>query len=109
MKLLLNQSLVLTKLSIEKRPVLTNGKVTFEDNPSRTAYIVYDDTQAAPIGFGVKIGATKKTYIIQRRVNEKVIKTKVGNVSDFPSIDKAREKARGLAEAILNTSRNPNK
>ncbi len=64
---------------------------------------------------------TKKTYVIQRRVASSdrnvsegkkpssVLKVKVGNVSDFPSIDQAREVAQQLVQTMIATKRNPNK
>lgn len=73
------------------------------------------------MGFGVKVSLTKKTYVIQRRVSSSdrnasedkkpssVLKVKVGNVSDFPSIDQARELARQLVQTMIATKRNPNK
>ncbi|SQA63620.1 Uncharacterised protein [Yokenella regensburgei] len=73
------------------------------------------------MGFGVKVSLTKKTYVIQRRVSSghrtvtegkkpsSVLKVKVGNVSDFPSIDQAREAARQFVQTMITTKRNPNK
>ncbi len=73
------------------------------------------------MGFGVKVSLTKKTYVIQRRVSSgardvkegkkpsSVLKVKVGNVSDFPSIDQAREAARELVQTMIATKRNPNR
>ncbi len=73
------------------------------------------------MGFGVKVSLTKKTYVIQRRVSSgdrslsegkkpsSVLKVKVGNVSDFPNIDQAREAARQLVQTMIITKRNPNK
>ena len=69
----------------------------------------------------MKVSLTKKTYVIQRReassdrnVSEgkkpsSVLKVKVGNVSDFPSIDQAREVAQQLVQTMIATKRNPNK
>ena len=69
----------------------------------------------------MKVSLTKKTYVIQRRVASSdrnvsegkkpssVLKVKVGNVSDFPSIDQAREAARQLVQTMIATKRNPNK
>lgn len=37
------------------------------------------------------------------------LKVKVGNVSDFPSIDQDRETARQLVQTMIATKRNPNK
>lgn len=69
----------------------------------------------------MKVSLTKKTYVIQRRVASSdrnvsegkkpssVLKVKVGNVSDFPSIDQAREVAQQLVQTMIATKRNPNK
>lgn len=104
------------------KPVLNHaGKVVFEANPDQKPYIVFDDHRDSPVGFGVKVSLTKKTYVIQRRVASSdrnvsegkkpssVLKVKVGNVSDFPSIDQAREVARQLVQTMIATKRNPNK
>ncbi|HBU8028882.1 TPA: integrase, partial [Klebsiella pneumoniae] len=107
MKTTLNQAFIINKLSINVKPELSSsGKVVFEANPDQKPYIVFDDHRDSPVGFGVKVSLTKKTYVIQRRVASSdrnvsegkkpssVLKVKVGNVSDFPSIDQAREAAR---------------
>lgn len=104
------------------KPTLNHaGKVVFEANPEHKPYIVFDDHRDSPVGFGVKVSLTKKTYVIQRRVASSdrnasegkkpssVLKVKVGNVCDFPSIDQARELARQLVQTMIATKRNPNK
>lgn len=104
------------------KPALSDtGKVVFEPNPQQKPYIVFDDHRDSPVGFGVKVSLTKKTYVIQRRVSSgdrsvsegkkpsSVLKVKVGNVSDFPSIDQAREVARELVQTMIATKRNPNR
>ncbi|CNK61254.1 integrase family protein [Yersinia pseudotuberculosis] len=121
LKTTLNQAFIIKKLSINVKPALSNsGKVVFEVNPDQKPYIVFDDHREAPVGFGVKVSLTKKTYVIQRRVSSgdrdvkegkkpsSVLKVKVGNVSDFPSIDQAREVARTLVQTMIATKRNPN-
>lgn len=109
MKMTLNQNIVL-RLTLDKKPhTILDGKVEYQDNPKGTDYILYDNHRDAPTGFGVKVAKTKKTYIIQRRVpGGKVIKVKVGNVSDFNNIDMARDKARSLVQVAKDTGRNPN-
>ncbi len=109
MKTALNQNFVL-RLTLAQKPVSgDNGQLTFESNPAGTPYIVFDDHREAPTGFGVKVAKTKKTYIIQRRINGgKVVKAKVGNISDFTNIDVARRKARDLIDVAKDTGRNPN-
>ncbi|HBR1924202.1 TPA: integrase [Klebsiella variicola] len=122
MKTTLNQAFIINKLSIDVKPTLNHaGKVVFEANPDQKPYIVFDDHRDSPVGFGVKVSLTKKTYVIQRRVASSdrnvsegkkpssVLKVKVGNVSDFPSIDQAREVARQLVQTMIATKRNPNK
>ncbi len=122
MKTTLNQAFIINKLSIDVKPALNHaGKVVFEANPAQKPYIVFDDHRDSPVGFGVKVSLTKKTYVIQRRVASSdrnvsegkkpssVLKVKVGNVSDFPSIDQAREVARQLVQTMIATKRNPNK
>ncbi|EFC1850510.1 TPA: integrase [Klebsiella pneumoniae] len=122
MKTTLNQAFIINKLSIDVKPALNHaGKVVLEANPDQKPYIVFDDHRDSPVGFGVKVSLTKKTYVIQRRVASSdrnvsegkkpssVLKVKVGNVSDFPSIDQAREVARQLVQTMIATKRNPNK
>ncbi len=119
MKIPLTQAFVLDKLSIEVKPEFApNGKLVLVPNPGRKPYIVFDSDQNAPVGFGVKVGATKKTYILQRRVSidaprsgpdapPSVLKSKVGNVSDFNNISAARESAKAMAQVMHTTKRNP--
>ncbi len=122
LKTTLNQAFIINKLSIDVKPALNHaGKVVLEANPDQKPYIVFDDHRDSPVGFGVKVSLTKKTYVIQRRVASSdrnvsegkkpssVLKVKVGNVSDFPSIDQAREVARQLVQTMIATKRNPNK
>ncbi|HBC5037533.1 TPA: integrase [Escherichia coli] len=122
MKTTLTQSFIINKLSVHVKPELnSSGKVVFEPNPQQKPYIVFDDHRDSPVGFGVKVSLTKKTYVIQRRVSSgtrdvkegkkpsSVLKVKVGNVSDFPSIDQAREAARQLVQTMIATKRNPNR
>ncbi|WP_247181196.1 tyrosine-type recombinase/integrase [Escherichia coli] len=122
MKTTLSQAFIINKLSIGVKSTLNHaGKVVFEANPEHKPYIVFDDHRDSPVGFGVKVSLTKKTYVIQRRVSSgdrsvsegkkpsSVLKVKVGNVSDFPNIDQAREVARQLVQTMIATKRNPNR
>lgn len=110
-KVPLNDTLV-SKLSITRKPVIGNGgKLSYIDNPDSKPYIVYDSASDSPIGFGVKVGAKSKTYIIQRRKDAKVIKAKVGAVKDFAlsgGIGGARDKAREMLKEVLQSGLNPN-
>lgn len=66
------------------------GRIVFEDNPARTPYIVINAHRAARVGFGVKVGGTKKNYVLQRRAGGFVAKAKVGDVADFANITLTR-------------------
>jgi hypothetical protein len=106
MKIELNQTLVL-RLNFDQKPIEEKaGKVT-KTVPNTIAYILTDTHREAPIGFSLKVAKTKKTYIIQRRHGTKIIKVKVGNVSDY-TVDAARNRARDIAKAIEETGTNPN-
>ena len=110
-KIPLNDTLV-SKLNITRKPVIGDGgKLSYIDNPDNKPYIIYDAGGDSPIGFGVKVGAQSKTYIIQRRKDSKVIKAKVGAVKDFAlsgGIGAARDKAREMLKEVLQSGRNPN-
>lgn len=122
MKMTLTQSIIINKLSIDIKPDLDQqGRVIYLPNPERKPYLITDNHRDSPVGFGVKISATKKTYIIQRRVSsadnrpstggkapKQVIRSTIGNVSDFASIDQARETARKFVETMKLTKKNPN-
>lgn len=60
------------------------------------------------MGFGVKVGAISKTYIIQRNIDGRVLKIRIGNVNDFESLNHARAKARQLVQEAIETKTNPN-
>jgi integrase len=115
MKITLNQQLVVKTLSIDFKPkIMPDGQMIFELNEHRKPYFITDAHRDAPVGFGVKVSATKKTYYIQRRVADsdngmQVIRATLGNVSDFENIAQAREKARKYVQDMKLTKRNPNK
>ncbi len=108
MKIKLTQELVL-RLRIESKPVSrgAEGNLEFEDNPSRVPYVIFDEHRTSPVGFGVKVSATKKTYIIQKKAHGRVIKSKVGDLREM-RLDQAREKATALARQIKESGQNPN-
>ena len=126
MKTTLNQPLVLS-LRIDAKPTrFSEGKIVkvveTEPNPTKTPYIVFDDHEDAPTGFGVKVGVKQTTYIIQKKIHGKVIKVKVGNLTDYNLaggrdeiqtkdgtryIVGARTRAQELIQEILETGKNP--
>lgn len=123
MKMTLNQSIIINKLSIDVKPSLDpQGRVVYIPNPERKPYLITDSHRDSPVGFGVKISATKKTYFIQRRVSvaesrpttggkspQTVIRSTIGNVSDFTNIEQARDVARNFVQTMKLTKRNPNR
>lgn len=109
MKIPLTQTVAL-KLNINIMPELgDDGTISYVPNPAAKWYVVIDSSPNSPVGFGMQINKFKKTYIIDRRINGKHIKAKVGNFTDFNSINEARERARGLIGVAIETQRNPNK
>jgi integrase len=105
---------LIKRLRLDSKPVdvAANGDLVFEPNPSGKDYIVYDASQDAPPGFGVRI-AKKKTFVIRRKVHGKSFMPTVGNVADFMADTKsalanARAKAARMALEIVETQANPN-
>jgi len=100
-------------LKLGQKPVGIDsaGKLVFEADPTNSPYILYDASQEAPPGFGVKV-AGKKTFIVRRKVNGKSVQPTVGNVADFmrakSPLTEARQAAAKLVDGILSTGRNPN-
>lgn len=119
MKVPLNQDVVL-KMSVSRRPqikVNANGKDSIVYAAfSGAEYITYDSSQNSPRGFGVRVGKSGKSFIVQRAINGKVTKWVVGKVGDM-TIDEARDEARkgiqisikhGLAPAKVEREREAN-
>lgn len=106
MKVELNQNLVLKLLFSAKPTAIASTKI-LATVPNNVPYIITDSHRDAPVGFFVRVGTKKKTYYIQRKIAGELIKTKVGNVGDFPTIDAARERARELVRIVIDTGRNP--
>jgi len=113
MKIELTMALI-KRLRLDSKPVGIDAKgdLMFEPNPSGKDYIVYDASQEAPPGFGVRV-AKKKTFIVRRKVHGKSFMPTVGNVADFmadtkSALSNARAKAAKLALEIVETRANPN-
>ena len=77
-----------------RKPVFSG--YIYEPNTKNKTYVVYDAHRAAPVGFGVKVSLKSKTYFIQRRIEDRVVKYKVGNVADYSTPEEARFVARQL-------------
>jgi integrase len=104
---------LIKSLKLGRKPVAIDpsGRLVFEADPSNSPFILYDASQDAPPGFGVKV-AGKKTFIVRRKVNGKSVQPTVGNVADFmrskSPLTEARQVAAKMVEGILSTGRNPN-
>ncbi|MGF6181255.1 integrase [Massilia sp. UYP32] len=105
---------LIKRLRLDSKPVGVDAKgdLVFEPNLSGKDYIVYDASQEAPPGFGIRV-AKKKTFIIRRKVHGKSFMPTVGNVADFmadtkSALSNARAKAAKMALEIVETRANPN-
>lgn len=105
---------LIKRLRLDSKPVGVDakGELIFEANPSGKDYIVYDASQEAPPGFGVRV-AKKKTFIVRRKIHGKSFMPTVGNVADFladtkSALSNARAKAAKMALEIVETRANPN-
>lgn len=113
MKIELTMALV-KRLELKNKPIGldANGALVYEPNPTLKDYIVYDASQEAPPGFGVRI-AKKKTFVIRRKVHGKSFMPTVGNVADFmgdgrSALALARARAAEMALEIVGSGVNPN-
>ncbi len=110
MKAVLTLDLI-KRLRRDQKPVGfdEHGRLKFEANDPAKDYIIYDASDSAPPGFGVRVSA-RKTYIIRRTVKGRETRPKVGNVADFTSLADARAAAQKLAVKIIEGGgKNPNK
>jgi integrase len=107
MKTELDQALVY-KLVFNQKPTKISGSKILETVANSAPYLITDSNQKSPPGFAVKVGKTKKTYLIQRRQGSKVYQVKVGNVGDYTSIETARADAQVIALKIEQSGQNPN-
>lgn len=96
------------RLSFAKIPVANDkGQVThFDDNAQQKRYVLFDAHRDAPVGFGVAVNRTNMSYILQRRVGERVIKATIANVRDIP-LEEARERAKTVLAQIQQTGLTP--
>jgi hypothetical protein len=82
------------------------GKIT-KTVPNTAPYLLTDNHRDSPVGFGVRVGKTKKTYMIQRRHLAKVFQVKVCGVGDY-TLEKARILAAKKAQEIQEIGAHPN-
>ena len=82
------------KLNINFRPVIKGTQmVGVEPNPSRKPYIVYDSHPDSAKGLALYVGVSKATFIVKRRVDQKVVTKKIGELGDlnFNMADELRD------------------
>jgi hypothetical protein len=107
MKILLNQDIVL-RLTLGQKPVSDKDGKIVKTVENQAPYLVTDSNRKSPPGFGVKVGKTQKSYIIQRRHGSRVFQVTLGNVAKFLSIEDAREEAKRLSAEVETIGMNPN-
>jgi hypothetical protein len=120
MKMTLNQSIIINKLSIDVKPDLDQqGRVVYLPNPERKPYLITDNHGIHPLVLVSKSVRRKNLYhsaksVVSRQSTgdrgqslKQVIRSTIGNVSDFASIDQARETARKFVQTMKLTKRNP--
>lgn len=107
-KVSLTSTIVKERLSFHRIP-RANEKgqiVDFDPNEAQKRYVVFDSHGDAPVGFGVAVNRTNMSYILQRRVAERVLKATIGNVRDMP-LAKARLEAQKILEGMRASKQSP--
>lgn len=76
---------VVAALTIDGKPVAdAAGRVIgTTPNPGRKPFIVLDGHKDAPVGFGLRVNRTKKSFVLVRRVGARVVSTTVGHHPDL--------------------------
>lgn len=76
---------VVTALTIDTKPIAdaTGRVVGASPNAGRKPFIVHDAHQDAPVGFGLRVSRTVKSYVLVRRVGARVLSTTVGRHPDL--------------------------
>lgn len=107
-KLVLTATMIKEQLSFARIPVIgATGKIVkFAPNAEQKRYVVFDAHRDAPVGFGVAVNRTNMSYILQRRVGDRVLKATISNCRDL-SLAKAREEAKAALERMRSTGRSP--
>ena len=93
----------LAKLSASVRPVIQDGKMTgVEKVTEPKQYIVYDTADGVVLGFGMYVGARRKTFVLQTRVGTRVTKVVLG---DYPRLNVNTRNALNDARLIASDTR----
>lgn len=73
-------------------------RVDYLTNPERKSYLITDNPWDSPVGFGAKservMSLSETRSVARGKTSKEVIRSTIGNVSDFVSIDQAREAVR---------------
>lgn len=117
MRTQLDLNLVRVVLTFEQKPVADaqgevirgpKGQVQLVANAARKEYIVFDTHPKAPQGFALKVSANSKSFLVQKRVGPRVIKSKLGDIKQFKSMQAAYDTGFAALETIRATGKNPN-
>lgn len=63
-------------------------------------YLVYDDHRDAPVGFGIRVGKTASTFLVEKKVAGKKLKIHVGLARGRKGAEKPIELAAARAKAF---------
>jgi integrase len=107
-KFALTQSLVLALAADQRPTAIEGGKWVTEPFIGRE-YSITDSHRDAPVGFGVRVSKTGKSYTVQRKISGKLVRAKVGAVRDFANLGVARDAARELVARMQVVGGNPHK
>ena len=81
--------LKLTKSGVERLPYYLSSTAHSKNQE------LYWDTELA--GFGLRVTGTAKTYIVEKRVNGRTVRSRIGRHNQIPT-----EKARKIAQSLIN-------
>ncbi len=80
--------LKLTKSGVDKLPYYTSSP----QQPKKNQELFWDTEL---VGFGLRVTGTSKTYIVEKRVNRRTVRARIGRHNQIPT-DKARKMAQKL-------------
>ena len=81
--------LKLTKSGVEKLPYYTSSP----QQPKKNQELFWDTEL---VGFGLRVTGTSKTYIVEKRVNRRTVRARIGRHNQIPT-----DKARGIAQKLI--------
>ena len=81
--------LKLTKSGVDKLPYY----ISSPQQPKKNQELFWDTEL---IGFGLRVTETSKTYIVEKRVNRRTVRARIGRHNQVPT-----DKARGIAQKLI--------